>query len=106
MGLGNVAVEGGLNLLGAGGMSGFSPSVAVALHQLTDEMEIAGEGVDHDVVAMAARPDERFLRCDRGDPDRRMRLLHRPGHKADVAKAVKFSFVKNSLFRPKLCDNL
>jgi hypothetical protein len=51
MGLGDVAVEGGLNLLGAGDAR-HRASVAVALHQLTDEIEIAGEGDDHDVVAM------------------------------------------------------
>src|SRR5262245_56402551 len=106
MGLGDVAVEGGLNLLGAGGMPGFPPSIAVALHQLTDEIEIAGERNDHDVVAMAARPDKRFLRCDCSDPDRRMGFLHRTWHEPDVAKSVKFSLIRNPLLGPKPGDNV
>src|SRR5262245_1739908 len=58
------------------------------------------------MVAMAARPDERFLRRDCSDPDRRVRLLHRPWHEADVAKAVKFSLVRNPLLCPKPGDDV
>src|SRR5215510_3432928 len=106
MSFGDVAMEGGLNLLGTGGMAGIAPGVAVALHQLTDQIEIAGEGDDHDVVAPLSRPDKRFLGCDGCDPDWRMRLLHRPRHQADVAKPVKLALIRNPLLGPKPGDDV
>src|SRR3989442_6666804 len=71
--LGDVAVKGRLNLLGAGRVATLPPSVAVALHQFPDKFEIAGKGDNHNVVTISARPDERIFRCHRGDPDRRAR---------------------------------
>src|SRR5262249_61280325 len=87
-------------------MAGIAPGVAVALYQLADEIEIAGERNDHDVVAALSRPDKRFLGCDGCDPDWRIRLLHRPGHQADGAKPVKFPPIKNPLLRPKPGDDV
>src|SRR5215510_7958924 len=106
MSFGDVAVKRRLNLLGTGGMAGIAPGVAVALHQLTDQIEIAGEGNDHDVVAALSRPDKRFLGCDGCDPDWRMRLLHRPGHQAHVVKPVKLALIRNPLLGPKPCDDV
>src|SRR5215510_956489 len=106
MSFGDVAVKRRLNLLGTGGMAGIAPGVAVALYQLADEIEIAGEGNDHDVVAALSRPDKRFLGCDGCDPDRRMGFLHRPGHQADVAKPMKFSLIRNPLLGPKPGDDV
>src|SRR5262247_2628718 len=83
-------------------MAGIAPGVAVALYQLADEIEIAGERNDHDVVAALSRPDKRFLGCDGCDPDWRMGFLYRPGHQADVAKPVKFPLIRNPLLGQSL----
>src|SRR5215467_8695975 len=50
---------------------------------------------------MSSCPDERILGCHRRDPNRRMRLLNRPGHEPNVVKLVKLSFVGNSFLCPK-----
>src|SRR5687767_8458882 len=65
------------------------PGLAVYLHQLRGRR--ADPGDRHQVVAELAGAGEGVGRADRGDPERRPRLLRRPRQRGDVLVAVELS---------------
>ena len=61
---------------------------------------------DHHVVAVTPGPDERLDRRHRGDPDRRVGLLDRPGIQVDVTEAVELAVVGDAVLGPEPLDDV
>src|SRR5436309_2140265 len=87
-------------------MTCVAPSLAVDPDKIAGALDAAGVRYDHEVVAAAPGRDERLLRHHGGDPDRRVRLLHRPRGRVHVAKTVEHPSVRHPVLGPEPRDDV
>ena len=104
LGIGDIGVDAERQMVGRDAMAGRGEALGVVADDVVAQPAAAQARRDRDVVP--AGELDRFLAADDRDPDRRMRLLHRPRPDRDVLVGPELALVGEDLLGPGAGDDV